>query len=848
MRQAVSWLHWIAGITLGTLLAVIGLTGAALSFRAELLTLANPGVVSVAPRTDGSVPLTPGGIGEAVVRAVGQRRVATITLFDAPGAAARVVFTARPGETGGETLFADPYTGELRALRGDAAFEWIEALHRWLLLPKAQGRIATGVLAIALVLFVASGLYLRWPRRAADWREWLTIRRGLRGRPMLWAIHAVAATWILPLLLVSALTGMYWSFDIVREQVDRIAGQPREPRMPRATGPVDAARAAQWPAELDRAWQLFQDRVGDGWQQASLRAPERPGQAVQITWLARDAGYDRARNRMLADTVGARIARDDRHADLAPGAWALTLVYALHTGNWSLAGRIAMALSSLGLPVLAVTGWMLYLGRRRDQRAARAGARGLAGAARTTGHATPIWVLHASQSGTAERLAVETASALAAAGQAVELLPLARLQPERLPADARVLIVAASFGDGQAPDTARRFARGFIDGEPGTSLPGWQYAVLALGDRRYPQFCGFGRALDARLQSLHATPLWPMVELDANDEAALARWWSGLQDLAGTAVPLAGAAAGTPEWQTWTLADRRLLNAGSSGAPLFEVTLRPQLPCEWSPGALVEVVVTPSAACVQARLRGWGLDPEDVAEGPAGPCTLAELLAHSECDPATAPASAAQLVAGLRPIAPRRYSIASVPADAGVQLLVRQARHEDRLGLASGWLTADGSVGATLQARLVANPAFGPVEAERPCIFIGNGSGLAGLRGHLRARVRQGARRNWLLFGERHHAHDRLCGEEIDRWQAEGLLERVDWVFSRDSNHHEYVQHRLLAAAADVRGWVADGATLFVCGSLQGMAGGVDAALRDILGGDAVEELLSQGRLRRDVY
>jgi sulfite reductase (NADPH) flavoprotein alpha-component len=47
---------------------------------------------------------------------------------------------------------------------------------------------------------------------------------------------------------------------------------------------------------------------------------------------------------------------------------------------------------------------------------------------------------------------------------------------------------------------------------------------------------------------------------------------------------------------------------------------------------------------------------------------------------------------------------------------------------------------------------------------------------------------------------------------------------------------------------VAQGAAIYVCGSLQGMAAGVDRALTDILGRDKLEELITENRYRRDVY
>ena len=133
-------------------------------------------------------------------------------------------------------------------------------------------------------------------------------------------------------------------------------------------------------------------------------------------------------------------------------------------------------------------------------------------------------------------------------------------------------------------------------------------------------------------------------------------------------------------------------------------------------------------------------------------------------------------------------------------------------------------------------------------MLIGNGTGIAGLRAHLRARIDAGARRNWLLFGERNRAHDFHFGEELEQWHREGWIEHLDAVFSRDGGPHRYVQDALAAQAARLRRWVDDGATVLVCGSLQGMAPAVDAVIAQALGSQCKEQLVMQRRYRRDVY
>jgi len=73
-------------------------------------------------------------------------------------------------------------------------------------------------------------------------------------------------------------------------------------------------------------------------------------------------------------------------------------------------------------------------------------------------------------------------------------------------------------------------------------------------------------------------------------------------------------------------------------------------------------------------------------------------------------------------------------------------------------------------------------------------------------------------------------------------------VFSRDQAERLYVQHRLLQSADTLLQWLQGGAAIYVCGSLQGMASGVDGALRQIAGDEFVRDLIASGRYRRDVY
>ncbi|RYF24089.1 MAG: nitric oxide synthase [Comamonadaceae bacterium] len=883
-------LHWFIGVTAGTVLIVTGLSGAVYAFQEEILDAINPGTAWVPVRSQPVLDL-PQAV--AALRAQGEARaIQRITVSAEPGRAVQVALAAEPGERRGPPVFLDPYTGARLAPRiGTEFFDWALRLHRWLLLPRDDGKPITGTLAGGLLVLSLSGLYLRWPRRPLSLRTWFTFDTRLRGRSFLWGLHSVIGTWALVAYVVFSATGLYWAFDAVRGPVDRLAGVPARgaaaPAAPRPQPPQPSQPSPEGtaPDGITPVWTAFAARAAC-WQWVQLRLPDRPGAAVQVLWLDADAPHDRARNRMNVQPDGT-VRQDERFADLPAGRRALGAIYPLHLGSYfGLPGRIFMALASLAMPLFAITGWMLYLDRRRKARAVRQ-ERAALDTGTATGNAvgahgaagdTAVLVAFASQAGRAERLAVRTVAALRAAGLPATLAPVAQLDAEQLRHHRRVLFIASTFGEGDPPDAARRFAR-LLGAASGTALPHLHYGLLALGDRQYTAFCGFGHALDHQLRRLGAQPLFPLIEMDGEDASAWAAWQAALAGHLG--VALADEPGGTGStaqalpavaFAGWTLSQRQHCNPGSQGAPLFALQLTPPegtVPA-WQPGALVEVLPRHAADTIDALLlrHRWAGDAPVQWNGQTTP--LRDALACSALPtPGSLPVdagdvgdavdvgdagdvgdAAAQAVADtLQPLAARSYSIASLPGDGHVALWVRQVRHDAGLGTASGWLTAHAPSGTPVALRLVENRAFAPAEGDAPAIFIGNGSGYAGLRAHLLARIRSGQRRNWLLFGERQRAHDAWCEAEATQWLAAGQIERADFVYSRDQPERRYVQDALRSAADPLRAWVqAEGAVVYVCGSLDGMAAGVDAALAEVLGADALEDLIAAGRYRRDVY
>jgi sulfite reductase (NADPH) flavoprotein alpha-component len=500
-------------------------------------------------------------------------------------------------------------------------------------------------------------------------------------------------------------------------------------------------------------------------------------------------------------------------------------------GNWLLAAVVLVAFVGL-----CIATWL-------SVRAERAAAR----ADEASGD-DALLLAWASQTGFAQQLAEHTAQALRGAGVDVRVLPLHRVDAQVLQAHRRALFIASTTGEGDPPDHALGFTRHVL-GQP-TSLAGLEYAVLALGDRAYERFCGFGRQLDQWLHHNGAQPLFDRIDVDAGDSGALRHWQHRLGQLAGHAELPDWSA---PEYRPWRLQERRWLNPGSVGGPAYHLALVPvdARDLHWQAGDIAEIGPRHAPSEIMGWLLAAGHDATAEVERDGERVELATLLQRSRLpEPAHVRGQSAQMLAdALQPLPHREYSIASLPGDNALHLLVRQMRHPDgRLGSGSGWLTAHAETGTGIDLRIRRNASFHPPQDDRPMVLIGNGTGLAGLRAHLKARESAGHHRNWLVFGERQRAHDFHHGDEIETWLRNGHLQHLDLAFSRDGAQRDYVQDRLRARSERLREWLADGAAVYVCGSLEGMAPAVDAVLREIVGLDVLEAMAADGRYCRDVY
>ena len=137
--------------------------------------------------------------------------------------------------------------------------------------------------------------------------------------------------------------------------------------------------------------------------------------------------------------------------------------------------------------------------------------------------AEPLTILYATESGNSERLASDMAKAARKMGLKPSIIDMADLDVATLALVRRLVVIAATWGEGDPPARAIR-AYGELMGEGAPRLDDFLFSVLTLGDTAYADFCGIGQALDARLEALGGKRVADRVDCDLDFAEPAGRW------------------------------------------------------------------------------------------------------------------------------------------------------------------------------------------------------------------------------------------------------------------------------------------------------------------------------------
>ncbi|HDL8086442.1 TPA: NADPH-dependent assimilatory sulfite reductase flavoprotein subunit [Yersinia enterocolitica] len=539
--------------------------------------------------------------------------------------------------------------------------------------------------------------------------------------------------------------------------------------------------------------------------------------------------------------------------------------------------------------------------------------------------AVTITLISASQTGNARRLAEQLRDDLMAAKLNANLVNAGDYKFKQIAQERLLVIVASTQGEGEPAEEAVALHK-FLFSKKAPKLPETAFAVFGLGDTSYEHFCQAGKDFDNKLAELGAQRLLERVDADVEYQESAQQWRQQIVAALQARVPVQSAVAVTPSGAI----DEITSSPYSKTAPLtaqlsvlqkvtgrnsekdvrhIEIDLGDS-GLRYQPGDALGVWFDNDPALVEELLALlWlkgdeqvSIDGQNISLSQALRSQLEltqnttvivdkyaalsrdeKLIALLADKPALqhyakntpivdmvrqAPSdlNADQLVALLRPLTPRLYSIASSQAETEneVHITVGVVRYDidgrPRTGGASGYLADRLEVDGDIRIFIEHNDNFRlPANPETPVIMIGPGTGIAPFRAFMQQREADGATgKNWLLFGNPHFTEDFLYQVEWQRYVKDGLLTRIDLAWSRDQIHKIYVQDKLREHGAELWDWIQQGAHIYVCGDANRMAKDVEQVLLDVVAlhgamdAEQADEYLSELRLarryQRDVY
>jgi sulfite reductase (NADPH) flavoprotein alpha-component len=491
--------------------------------------------------------------------------------------------------------------------------------------------------------------------------------------------------------------------------------------------------------------------------------------------------------------------------------------------------------------------------------------------------AEPLTIVFASESGNSEKLAGDVAKQARKLGLKPQVVDMADLELAALAKAKRLVVIAATWGEGEPPGRAARVYNELM-GEGAPRLDGVEFGVLALGDTAYTEFCAIGKKIDERLAALGGKRVVDRVDCDLDFAAPSSQWIGGA--LKALAPPEAArgrvievdfgskqAASPNLDIVEAEITEHVDLNSSRSDKETIHLALSfdGNMPA-YEPGASLDLYAENDPAYVDGLLKGAGLADDDALRADFIKSrdvttlslktleTYAEKTGHQYVKALIADGQAREWIAGrqlidlvnnfpialdadklralTRPLAPRAYSIASSRREFEdeAHLLISAVRYEAfgraRKGVASTYAAERLKRGDRVRVKLKPNKHFALPAPDKDIIMVGPGTGVAPFRAFVQERrATEATGKSWLFFGDRSFTHDFLY--QLD-WQdalKDGSLTRMDVAFSRDTPQKIYVQHKMWEKRRDLVAWLDNGAYFYVCGDAKAMAKDVRAML-----------------------
>lgn len=278
---------------------------------------------------------------------------------------------ANMGTEGFKYVFMNPYSGNITYTENAQTnfFIIVESIHMYLLLPANIGRLVVGISVIIFVAIMITGIILWWPKRKTDRKRSFTIKWNGRWRRVNYDLHNVLGLYATFIAIILALTGLAISFEWVNNGIYKIANLGKDYPSERIEAKSDSLQktiTAQQPV-IDLAFEWAQKHSPQAEMFLIHNDPAASG-AIGATAYAQSMHYNN-RDSYEFDKYNGKMLQHLPQAMKSAGQKINEMNYDIHVGNiLGLPGKIIAFLASLICASLPITGFIIWLGKRKKSK------------------------------------------------------------------------------------------------------------------------------------------------------------------------------------------------------------------------------------------------------------------------------------------------------------------------------------------------------------------------------------------------------------------------------------------------------------------------------------------------
>lgn len=354
MKKKLYQIHKYAGLTLGFLLLLLGISGVGITFRAELLPKVYPDLFQIAP---GEKILPLSDLYQKANTHLAQKGVVT-NLYSSEGKDEAWLFLYKAEDKKFPMMLTmNPFTGEVVGEMSMIKnfFALMMFLHANFLLGKAGSNLV-GIMGLLLLFFIGSGLYVwlperEWQRRLKKTFQFSSLKESQKSHHLLGILFAIP-------LFISATTGFLTVFDLSYTLARGINGEAHRVEEREEPGVCTLEE---------------QNNVLKG------LSPETPQKLISVHFCSKKNRFMKVSSglhnrdflegyeRLVIDTSKNEVIQRFNSAT-DPKSWNIKrlLIFPIHSGEYfGVIGKVINFLTGIGLILLWFSGIKLYLKRKR---------------------------------------------------------------------------------------------------------------------------------------------------------------------------------------------------------------------------------------------------------------------------------------------------------------------------------------------------------------------------------------------------------------------------------------------------------------------------------------------------